>query len=260
MLNRASAIPLYLQVANHLVERIESGELAAGAQLPTEQELMATYGVSRVTVRQAAAILKQQGRLIVSRGKGKFITGRTLTHDLGALRGFYDSLRSQGIEPETRLLEYLPDAGTSDPENPAIERLPVRLSRLYFLNNRAFALVVSYLPQAAAHVSVKEAQRLTTYQILNQVLGVDIDRADVTIRCQRAQGMVAQTLGLKQSESALVMERRSFLGNGEICEAARIYIVPERYEFRLTVPGALEIAQSVYPIRAISESTEFDPA
>lgn len=245
---RASPEPLYRQLATLLQRQIDAGGLAPGAKLASEVALMAQFGVSRVTVRQATALLQKHGKLVARRGKGTFVAERVVQHDLDALQGFYDALRQQGIEPQTRLLEFSPDAGALDEQRPARVDLPVRLSRLYAVDGRPFALVVAYLPPQAAGLGEARAARLTVYQILQEYLGVRVARAEVTIRCQRPPRTVSKHLGLKVSDPVLVMERQSFSKEGSACEFMRIYIVPERYEFRLKVSGALEIARSVHRV------------
>lgn len=65
--------PLYRTIAENLRQRIESGDLAAGAQLPNEQELVDRYGASRNTIRQAIRWLTNR-RLVESRpGQGTFV-------------------------------------------------------------------------------------------------------------------------------------------------------------------------------------------
>lgn len=58
---RVSATPLFAQVREYLRERIASGVLGAGAKLPSEGELEAEFGVSRITVRQALSELHAAG-------------------------------------------------------------------------------------------------------------------------------------------------------------------------------------------------------
>ena len=244
-LDRHSAEPLYRQLATRLQREMDRGGLAEGARVPSEAALMARFGVSRVTVRQATALLQKHGKLVAQRGKGTFVATRVVQHDLDALQGFYDSLRQQGIEPQTQLLEFSPDAGALDEQRPAGTDLPVRLSRLYSVDGRPFALVVGYLPRSAAGLGRARAERLTVYQILREYLGIAVSRAEVIIRCQKPPRPMAKLLGLKPSDSVLVMERQSFAEQGGACEFMRIFIVPERYEFRLKVTGALEIARFV---------------
>lgn len=247
-LSRQSLEPLYEQLATRIGNQIESGELPAGAKLESEAELIARYGVSRITVRQAIAVLRKQGKLMARRGKGTFVAEKVVSQRLDTLQGFYDALRSQGLEPQLQLLEFSPDAGSQDVARPSEADLPVRLKRLYSLDDQPFALVIGYLPSRAGEIGAARAKQMTVYQILREHLDVRVAHADVTIRCQRPPAEVAKLFGLKRSESMLVMDRQSFTHDRSVCEAMRIYIVAERYQFGLHVAGALDIASAVQPV------------
>jgi GntR family transcriptional regulator len=62
-------LPRYQQIAMDLRERIDSGELAPGDPIPSETEMIATYGVSRITVRHAIAALRASGLVITEHGR-----------------------------------------------------------------------------------------------------------------------------------------------------------------------------------------------
>lgn len=64
------------QLADALRARIRAQEWAVGDQLPTEAELVAQYGVSRATVRQAIKHVESQGLLVVHHGRGTFLADR----------------------------------------------------------------------------------------------------------------------------------------------------------------------------------------
>jgi GntR family transcriptional regulator len=64
---------VYKQIADLLRAAITSGELAPGAQLPSEQELVDEHGVARGTVRQAIMLLRSEGLVDVERGRGSFV-------------------------------------------------------------------------------------------------------------------------------------------------------------------------------------------
>lgn len=66
--------PLYQQIAEDLEEKIKSGVLAEGSQLPTEKDLLKTYGASRNTVRDAIDRLVGKGLIETKAGKGTFVT------------------------------------------------------------------------------------------------------------------------------------------------------------------------------------------
>lgn len=210
------------------------------------------YRQLAVRLQQAIDLLQRHGKVAARRGKGPFVLGPVVRHDLDALQGFHDALVGQGIEPETRLLEFSADAGAAlDDDRPAGMDLPVRLERLYGMDGRPFALVTAWLPKAAGAVGLVRAERLTVYQILADYLDVRIARAEVVIRSQRAAARVASLLGLgRGSRQVLVMERRSFGGDERPCEFMRIQIVPDRFEFRLGVQGPLALAAGVHRVDA----------
>ena len=66
---------LYQQVSGLLLRRLEAGEWTLGDQIPTIDELMAQYGVSRITMRRALSQLEEDGLVQRGRGRGTFVTG-----------------------------------------------------------------------------------------------------------------------------------------------------------------------------------------
>ncbi|TFZ04805.1 GntR family transcriptional regulator [Ramlibacter rhizophilus] len=253
-LDRHSEVPLYRQLAAQLLARITAGELRPGDRLPSEPELMAEHGVSRVTVRQAIALLARSGKTSAHRGKGTFVAGRVVQHDLDALQGFYQSLRSQGIEPETRLVDWAVDGGALDGVPPHGLDLPVRLRRVYAMEGKPFAVVSAYLPAEAAPLGRPRAEHLTVYEILAQYLGLAVERAEVTIRCGRPPREIGALLGPPRPGMVLLMERQSFAGP-RVCEFMQIHILPERYEFRLRVAGEIELARGIHHVPSSRRST-----
>lgn len=63
-------------LADTLQARIEGGELAPGQQLPTEQAIVASTGVSRTVVREALATLRARGLIVTRQGRGAFVAAR----------------------------------------------------------------------------------------------------------------------------------------------------------------------------------------
>ena len=66
--------PPYLQVAAILRGRIQSGELASGARVPSITVLMHEFGIARNTARRAVEVLKDEGLVTVRQGWGTFVT------------------------------------------------------------------------------------------------------------------------------------------------------------------------------------------
>lgn len=87
--------------------------LAPGSLAPSETELAARYGVSRMTSRAAVLVLRQEGLLYVVRGRGVYVARRKLDlHGTPARLGFTEMARQHGLTPSSRLLRF--DRGAAD--------------------------------------------------------------------------------------------------------------------------------------------------
>jgi DNA-binding FadR family transcriptional regulator len=77
-----SAATLPTRIERRISDLIESGELGAGARLPSERELARIFAVSRLAVREAAHRLEARGLVVVRRGAGSFVAARRTAADL----------------------------------------------------------------------------------------------------------------------------------------------------------------------------------
>lgn len=100
----APALARYAQVKEHVTRRIQSGEWSSGQRLPSESELVARLGVSRMTVNRALRELVEQGRIVRVPGVGSYVAQdkpqSTLLH-IGVLS---DEIRQRGNEYRCRML------------------------------------------------------------------------------------------------------------------------------------------------------------
>jgi GntR family transcriptional regulator len=67
------ATPLYLQLAAILREEIRSGRLTKDDRLPSESYLQGQHGISRVTVRKAIVVLRDEGAVYTIQARGTFV-------------------------------------------------------------------------------------------------------------------------------------------------------------------------------------------
>lgn len=99
-----NAEPLYRQLMARIRDDVSSGVYPAESQIPSEQEMCAHYGVSRVTVRRAISELTDEGILRKQQGKGTFVCTPKLCRDLRDINSFHECCRMQGVTPGTRLI------------------------------------------------------------------------------------------------------------------------------------------------------------
>lgn len=107
--------PLYLQLAAEFRRLIDSGVWAVGQQIPSLEELIAQYQVSRMTLRHALGVLETDGMITRARGKGTFVQKRSSTQPALALPTSWleavalsDVLGTEQIVESTRAIKTLP--------------------------------------------------------------------------------------------------------------------------------------------------------
>ena len=114
VLDRQSVVPLYYQIQQGLSEQIRSGELKPGELMPSEQEIAARLGVSRMTARQALKSLCSRGLAFSQRGKGTFVSRMKLEKNFRQLLSFSEEMKDRGSRPRSKVLAFkrmLPDEG-----------------------------------------------------------------------------------------------------------------------------------------------------
>jgi GntR family transcriptional regulator, sialic acid-inducible nan operon repressor len=97
---------LFQEVLDRLIERIRSGEFRPGSQLPSERELMTTYGVGRPAVREALQALERDGIVSISHGE----RARVVMPTAGTLIEQIASSAQHLLTVEPGTLEHLKDA------------------------------------------------------------------------------------------------------------------------------------------------------
>lgn len=246
-LKRSGHVALYRQIAEHIEGDIGERRLGAFHKLPSEPELMVRYGVSRVTVRQAIELLVRRGRVFRKHGKGTFVSGPALVHELHELRGIYESIQATGLSLRTRLLEF----ALGEPPEDARKLLStrgrlVRLKRLYFVDDVPLGLIVCWLPATAQRFTAEDAEKNTIYGLL-RLLDQDVTQADLTISGRLAGRRLGRLLGCAATTPLLVLERVSYGSNHMAREATRFFVRSDGYRFTLSLEGPMPLADNIRP-------------
>src|SRR3984957_4149932 len=144
----ASRLPLYVQVEDVLAERVASGALPAGHQLPSEESLVSEFNVSRTTIRTTIQNLVRQGLVQIRRGRGTFVTEPRITQELTELTGFVEDMQVLGRKPTARLLDkriLAADQAVAHHLALAPGTLVVRLRRVRLADGVAMSFDETYL-------------------------------------------------------------------------------------------------------------------
>jgi GntR family transcriptional regulator len=230
-----SGVPLYRQIEAELRERIRSGGLRPGAQVPTEPELMGEYGVSRATVRQALAGLIAEGQLEIRRGLGTYVAAPRFEHTIGGFYSFSREIERHGLKPGTRVLELR----TEPAAEVVAEALGVptgtevvALRRLRLAGPDPLVVETSHLPAARfPGLETVDFSRVRLYDTLMNAYGCRPTRARETFEPVLLTADEADLLGQRRGEPALRVERIAFDQDDRPIEFCRSTVRGDRYRY-----------------------------
>jgi DNA-binding GntR family transcriptional regulator len=208
-LDRASPVPLYFQVAQHLEAAITGGALQVGDRLENEVALAERWGLSRPTMRQAIGYLVDKGLLVRQRGVGTEVVRRQVQRPV-QLTSLYDDLRASGQEPTTEVLvhERAPaDDLVADRLGLPVGTEVVKLERLRRARGVPLAILRSWLPVAVAGSIVPADLEQNGLYACLRAAGTRIHSAEQRIGARAASPEEAALLDLRRGAPLLVMER-----------------------------------------------------
>jgi GntR family transcriptional regulator len=212
--NPQSVIPLYYQIEQELASLIASGALAPGGQLPSEEELVQKYRVSRTTVRKAIQELERLGLIEIRRGRGTFVRTGKLTQEFTELTGFVEDMVALGLQPSAKVLGMAP---TEANETVARQlRVPIgtavmQIRRVRMADDVAISLDETYLPTDLGRKVVEND--LAVYPIFSLLEGkydTPLLEADYRLEAISADPPVAEALGIEVKSPILLIERVSY--------------------------------------------------
>ena len=228
-MQRDAPTSLYAQIAAALREDIAAKRFEPSGRLPSEEELRARFGVSRVTVRLALADLEREGLIDRRKGKGTFTSGKQVRHALDTLRSFHESLMLQGFRAEMRLVS----AGPA-PDADGDQALGFRVERLHLADGKPIAVGVSRLPASLQDLDWRKLADLPLYAVFQEALGVVLQKAEFAVGLGAAEPQVADLLEVAVGQPLLTLERSSFDVDGRCVDRSTFHIRPERYQFTLS--------------------------
>lgn len=100
----AYSVPLYIQIAEDLINQIESGELVAGDRLPPERELSEKFQVNRMTLRRALQVLDMHGLITRIHGVGTYVAEAKIDRQIDSIFRFTLGMQKRGFNPGAKVI------------------------------------------------------------------------------------------------------------------------------------------------------------
>lgn len=236
VLNAADGVPLYQQIFVILHNKIQSGELAPGDPVASEQELCADFSVSRITARRALNELADRGLVERQRGRGTRVAGSPAQPVRASIDGLLENVSHIGRTTTVQVLRngLVPaggEAGTAldlAPETPVLRAVRVRR-----LGGAAMSYLITSVPEdIVARISGQDMSETPLLLLLEQA-GVAVATARQTITATVADAQVSAALDVPAGSPLIEVRRIVFDATGRAVEYIKILYRPELYQFEM---------------------------
>jgi GntR family histidine utilization transcriptional repressor len=229
--NYASQEPLYLQVKRHILDNIGSGNWQTSARVPSENDIVKSFGVSRMTANRALRELRDEGILVRIAGVGSFVAdAHARAHPL-EIRSIADEIHARGHVHRSEIVSLQQLQANAELANDFCVREGSELFRsliVHFENDRPIQLEDRHvLAKLAPDYMNLDFARATPHDYLVKV--APLQEAEHLLRAQMPDERTRELLAMQRDEPCLVVIRRTWTA-GQIASVARLYYPGSRYE------------------------------
>lgn len=234
-MNKNYIPPIYIQIKDILIEKINSGELESGSQLPSERDLSETYSISRMTARNALTQLVDSGYAYRVKGKGTFVSIPNYARDFVKLTGFSHMLKSKGIKPRSKVITL----GIIEANKKIASLLDTTIGtkvyeivRVRYGDNIPLALEYSYLPiNLFENLLQYDFENTSLYEVIENVYNYKFKYSKQWIKITTLYKNEAKILDVDEHTPAFLLESISYDTNDKIVEVTRSLNIGDRTTF-----------------------------
>lgn len=226
------ATPLYKQLKERIEEQIANNVFPKSERIPSENELMQLFHVSRITVRKAIAELVSDGVLVKERGKGTYVCDKAMNVQVQKInRSFYEKCRLNQKEASSKLLKaaLLPmpqEIAEFLEEEPG--SLGVYTEMLRLADNVPVALDYVWYHIRFSYL-LSENLESELYEIIRKRDGTQMNIAAGYLDIGLATAQEAELLKVKKGEPLLIERVNIVDNNGKPVHYGKMLIVGRRY-------------------------------
>lgn len=222
------------QVAELLLNRIQTGVYKSSNLLPSIVNLSNELNVSRSTIREALSRLETLGLVEVHHGKGVKVTESKIDFS-SRVKSFSETVREQGKFPGGRVLEK----GIVQADPVIAERLGIQpsenviyLSRLRLADGLPLAIENSFMPCELFPALLEQAEiEKSLYELFRNIYGHEVTYAVRTIEAVLTTPEENKLLGLHGRQPALLIETLAMDINQRPVEYGKSLYRADRFKF-----------------------------
>lgn len=216
-LKSENAEPLYKQLERHLRSEILGGKLKPGDKIQTEDELSESFGVSRITVRNAITLLVEDEFLIKRQGKGTFVSQPKYKHNMISMSGFSVACKLEGLKSGCKLLNrgYVP-ATVGDAKYLGVKEGEevVKIERLRFIEGETSFVEIDTFTREYGFLLEEDLVGDSLYDILQRKKDIHLSHSNRILEMAYATKQDAELLQIPVGSPLFILK-------GVICDQDR---------------------------------------
>lgn len=227
---------IYIEVKNDIINKINEGYYKAGDKIPSERLLSETYGVSRMTARQAVSSLVQEGVVYRETGKGTFVSTKQFSQK--NIKSFTQTLLEKGYEPSTEILEFANVHSLreiSSAMNLAYDTHFYKIKRLRFGNGVPIAFETVYIPTVKCSNLKEKDIGQSLYETLELRYGYVVGRASYDIEACISSRIMMSLFKVQKPVALLKLKGISYTVDDEMLCYEESYYRSELYRYQVDI-------------------------
>ena len=230
-LNSGAGVPLYQQIKNAIVEKIHSGEWQAGEKIPSENQLAADFGASRMTINRPLRELTAEGILKRVHGLGTFVAEPPRRASLIELKPIEAEIAGQGKKHRAEVLlqvEIKAKQALAEKMNVAVGDKLFHIVVVHYQDDMPIQLESRHVnPVLVPDFMQVDFSRTTPSAYLIDVLRPD--QLEHIVQAILPDEYIAQRLSIALDEPCLRLNRRTWKNGSVVTDVSLIY-PSSRYE------------------------------
>jgi GntR family transcriptional regulator len=208
-------VPRRFLIRKDLIGYFKNSGIQPNTKLPTEQELMKQFNVSRLSLREALHILEEERIVRAVHGKGWYFLAlpTNLEADISSIQSVTEMFSSIGLDLKTKLVSF--EFQTLDKDWEAMQLKKgdalVAIERIRFSNNEPFIYSIDYIPNKYLHGRLTpDMVQGSLLQVLENDFGLILESSFATIRVAEKENFADKDQSLANLHSWLLLEQINY--------------------------------------------------
>lgn len=232
--------PIYLQLREIVRSRIEEGEYLPGTAIPSENKLAETYGINRLTVRNAVDALVNEGILQRVQGKGVFVVGSKYEEVLEEQGGFVNAMSSghKNVSIKEQSKTYRP-AGNKYANYFGIEPDDLIFCVRHFttINNEPLSIKEIFVPKEVLPELEVVNSSVFTLRDIFAFYGIELASMQQTMEIVNGMPKIRKMLDVPEGVALTMLSCDYRDNNGRVIAFNRSYFRSDKSSFRIKLRG-----------------------